>query len=535
MAHEKLSPRQRMIGMMYLVLTAMLALNVQKEVVKAFMKVDKGLTNTVNNYVQKNNLIYEDFESSFAQFPEKTGPYRNKALEVKQRAQELYDYIQGLKIQMITEADGPNAKAINKATNEIDIELVDKYDENNIPSEQLVGANEDGKGYELMKIISEYKDFLISNLEGKAPAITESLTKTLSTEEGKGEDGQLEPWPNVTFQLMPLVGASALLTKIQVDVRNAETEVINYLFSQITKADIKVNKLKAVVIPKSTYVTVGSNYEASILLSALDTTRRPVIKVEGTQIDLDDLGRGIYIVRGTGTGLRRYNGVVTINTSEGTTDYAFDGEYMVGESNATVSASAVNILYTGIDNPLDISIPGIRPDRIKVKTNGTGTVSKKRVQNARTKEYFPGEWAITPTIESGIVEVIVTAEDENGKPTSYPSKKFRVKNVPTPVAEFALKSSGKVSKGTLIANDEVYAVLKDFEFDLNFKVAGFTIMFPGSFGNIPVISNSSKLTPEQKTQLAKMTKGQRLIFDEITARGPTGKIIGLSPIILQID
>jgi gliding motility-associated protein GldM len=321
-----------------------------------------------------------------------------------------------------------------------------------------------------------------------------------------------------------------------VDVRNAETEVINYLFSQITKADIKVNKLKAVVIPKSTYVTVGSNYEASILLSALDTTRRPIIKVGETQLDLDDLGRGIYIVKGTGTGLRKYNGVITINTSEGTTDYAFDGEYMVGESNATVSASAVNILYTEIDNPLDISIPGIRPDRIKVKTNGTGTVTKKKVQNARTKEFFPGDWAVMPTIEAGkIVEVIVTAEDENGRPTSYPAKKFRVKNVPTPVAEFGRKSSGRILKGTAIAMDEVFAVLKDFEFDLTYKVAGFTINFPGSFGSVPVISSSSKLTTEQKSNITKMTKGQKLMFDDITAKSPTGKIIGLPPIVLTID
>jgi gliding motility-associated protein GldM len=522
--------------MMYLVLTAMLALNVQKEVVKAFMKVDKGLTNTVNNYVQKNNLIYEEFESSFAQFPEKTGPYRSKALEVKQRAEELYDYIQGLKVQMIIEADGKDAKAINKATNEIDIELVDKYDENNIPSEQLVGDNEDGKGYELMKIISEYKDFLIADLEGKAPAIAESLTKTLSTEKGIGEDGQLEPWPNVTFQLMPLVGASALLTKIQVDVRNAETEVINYLYSQITKADIKVNKLKAVVIPKSTYVTVGSNYEASILLSALDTTRRPVIKVEGTQLDLDDLGRGIYSARGTSTGLRKYTGVVTINTSEGSSDYAFDGEYMVGESNATVSASAVNIMYAGIENPVDVSIPSIRPDRIKVKTDGTGTVTKKRVQNARTKEFFKGDWAVMPTVEPGkTLQVIVTGEDESGKVTTYPPVTYRVKNIPTPVAEFGGKSFGTISLSAAKNMDEVYAVLKDFEFDLQFKVTGFTIMFPGSFGSVGVISNSSKLTPEQKTQIAKMTRGQRLYFDDITAKSPTGKIIALPAISLKID
>ncbi len=174
MAHEKLSPRQKMIGMMYLVLTAMLALNVSKETVKAFMKVDKGLSQTVENYAQKNSTIYNEFELSFASYPEKTGPYRSKALLVKQRADEVYNYIQDLKILIIKTADGEDAEAINGR--EIDIEKVERYDDNNVPSQILIGPNEDQKAYDLKALVDLYRNFLITDvLEGGAPTIEESL------------------------------------------------------------------------------------------------------------------------------------------------------------------------------------------------------------------------------------------------------------------------------------------------------------------------------------------------------------------------
>jgi len=148
MAHERLSPRQKMIGMMYLVLTAMLALNVSKEAVEAFKNIDNSLTLTNKNYALKNNLIYQEFEASYAQFPEKTGPYRTKALEVKQRADELFNYLQDLKIEIILEAEGEDTEAVQG--NEVIINEVKKIDENNVPSQILIGSNDDQKAYATM-------------------------------------------------------------------------------------------------------------------------------------------------------------------------------------------------------------------------------------------------------------------------------------------------------------------------------------------------------------------------------------------------
>ena len=183
MAHERLSPRQKMIGMMYLILTAMLALNVSKEAVEAFKKVDKSLTTTLANYVIKNNLIYEDFNKAAAENPTKAGKYRTAALEVKSRADEIFNFIQDLKIEIITTAEGPETEAV--VGNEIIIDNVKKIDENNVPSQILIGANEQGKANTLKALMNDYREFLIATLDGKNPSAEEALRVSLNTDDGR--------------------------------------------------------------------------------------------------------------------------------------------------------------------------------------------------------------------------------------------------------------------------------------------------------------------------------------------------------------
>ena len=112
MAHGKETPRQKMIGMMYLVLTALLALNVQKEVLNAFITVDEGITKMNENYYEKNHKIYADFKQAVAEKPKKATKWNNIALQVKTKADELFDVIQGLKMEIVITADGKEAEAI---------------------------------------------------------------------------------------------------------------------------------------------------------------------------------------------------------------------------------------------------------------------------------------------------------------------------------------------------------------------------------------------------------------------------------------
>ena len=274
MAHEKLSPRQKMIGMMYLVLTAMLALNVSKEAVEAFKKVDKGLTKTVENYILKNNLVYADFDRAEAENPRKAGPWKTKAYAVKQRADEVYNYLQDLKIEIITTAEGPETLAVNGR--EVIIDEVKRIDDTNVPSQILIGANEDGKANTLKALLDDYRSFLIETLGGTSVTSEDALRSMLNTDPVYNEKTkENERWENGTFQTLPLVAVITILSKIQVDVRNAETEVLNYLYAQIDAASFKFNKLVPTVITNSNYIMAGNEYSAQVFIAATDTNPRP--------------------------------------------------------------------------------------------------------------------------------------------------------------------------------------------------------------------------------------------------------------------
>lgn len=532
MAHERLSPRQKMIGMMYLILTAMLALNVSKEAVEAFKKVDRSLTTTLANYVIKNNRIYQEFDRAAAENPTKAGKFKNLAYEVKARADEIYEFIQDLKIEIITKAEGEDTEAVQGR--EIFIEKVKKIDENNVPSEVLIGANENGKANALKALMNDYREFLISTLDGKNPSAEDALRSSLNTDDGRDPDGQPAKWENLTFQTLPLVAVITILSKMQVDVRNGETEVLNYLYSQIDAASFKFNKLRPVVIPNANYVTSGSDYEAQVFISAFDTTQAPVIKVGDQVLPLDESGKGIYKVRASGTpGKRTWGGVISLKAPDGNIiSYPFDASYVVGEPNVVVSPTAMNVMYYGIPNPIDVSVPGISPDKIKIKVVN-GTVSTEKVKNSRGVT-FKGNWSVRPSAIGQNVQIVVTA-DIGGKPVTYPPYEFRVKKIPDPVAVFGGKSTGTIAKNTAAAQTGVYASLPEFDFDLVYKITGFTVLYTDNRGDFEEPSNSSSLTQKQKDLINRLTRGKNLFIKDIKCLAPDGRTLDLNPIILKID
>jgi gliding motility-associated protein GldM len=520
-----------MIGMMYLILTAMLALNVSKEAVEAFKKVDKSLTTTLANYVTKNNLIYSEFDRAAAENPTKAGKYKTTAYEVKTRADEVYNYIQDLKIEIITTTEGSDSPAVKG--NEVIIEEVKRIDDNNTPSQILIGASENGKANTLKALINDYREFLITTLDGKNPTAEDALRKSLNTDDGHDPDGQPARWENLTFQTLPLVAVITILSKMQVDVRNGETEVLNQLYSQIDAAAFKLNKLVPIVIPNSNYVTLGSDYEAAVFVSAADTTQLPVVIVNGTNLPIDEAGRGIYKVRASSTGAKTWGGIISLKAPDGSTkSYDFKSSYFVGEPNVVVSPTAMNVMYYGIPNPIDVSVPGVSPDKIKIKVVN-GSFTSEKVKNSKGVN-FRGNWAVKPSAIGQPVQVIVSAES-GGKPTTYPPIEFRVKPIPPPVAVFAGKNTGSVPKNTAAAQTGVYATLPDFDFDLVYKVTGFTVLYTDNRGDFEEKSTSSSLTSDQKSLINRLTRGKNLFIKDIKALAPDGRTLDLNPIILKID
>jgi gliding motility-associated protein GldM len=533
MAHEKLSPRQRMIGMMYLVLTAMLALNVSKEAVEAFKKVDNSLTLTIANYGEKNNLIYKEFDRAAAENPTKAGAYKTKAYELKERADEIFNYMQGLKIEIIKEAErDENTPAVRG--NEVIIDEVKRIDENNVPSQILIGANENGKAFALKTMLVDFREFLIETLEGKNPTAEEALRKSLNTDDGRDPGGDPERWENLTFHNLPLVAVITVLSKMQVDVRNSETEVLNHLYSQIDAASFKFNKLEAIVIPDANYVTLGSTYSAKVFISATDTTQKPKIMIGDQALPIDETGKGIYSVKPSTTGAKAWGGVINLKSPDGTDrNYPFKASYSVGVPNVVVSPTAMNVMYLNIPNPIDVSVPGISPDNIKIKVvNGTFTTERVRRTGG---EFFRGNWAVKPTAVGQNVQIIVSATEPSGRTTQYPPYDFRVKRIPKPEARFAGQNGGTITRNTAVAQQGVFAILPDFDFDLQYKVTGFSILYTDRLGDFEEPATGSSLTPRQRDLLTRLTRGKYLTIKDIKAIGPDNNTIDLSPMLFKID
>jgi gliding motility-associated protein GldM len=557
MAHEKLSPRQKMIGMMYLVLTAMLALNVSKEAVKAFMKVEEGLNKTVKNYEAKNKEIYDLFEAKYAENPVRGGPARAKAFNVKERSDGLFNYIQNLKKEIIIAGEGDKAPAIEGS--EIDIYKVVKFDDSNTPSQVLIGANDDGKAFALRAAINDYRDTLIAIVGGKNPAIEAALRSSLSTADGKkeGTTGTPEAWPNNQFQTLPVVAVIAMLSKIQVDVRNAETDVITFLYNEIDKRSFKFNRLVPTVVPvTSTYVMSGSEYEAQVFFAAVDTTQKPVVTVgdvattgvnpDGTPkyemignnyqtLDYDDAGRGIYKIRPTGMGQHKWGGLITMKAPDGTLiAKPFTANYEVGAQNVVISLTAMNVLYRGIGNPIDISVPGVGQDKVR-PTMTNGNLTKGQIKNNTTGEMFPGTFVAEPAATATSVQINVVAEI-NGKQVAFKPMNYRVKDIPLPQSKFAnVTIQGTASLADIKAQPGVFAELKDFDFDLRYTVTKFTVSIfkQGLYFNKE--SNSNKLTDEQRALLAQLTRGSKLTVENIWAKGPDNKERQIPGIIITVN
>ncbi len=522
-----------MIGMMYLVLTAMLALNVSKEAVEAFKKVDNSLTLTIANYGVKNDRIYQEFERAAAENPTKAGAYKTKALEIKERADEIFNYMQGLKVEIIKTAERDENTPAVRGT-EVIIDEVQRIDENNVPSQILIGANENGKAFALKTMLVDFREFLIETLEGKNPTAEEALRKSLNTDDGRDPGGDPERWENLTFHALPLVAVITILSKMQVDVRNAETEVLNHLYSQIDAASYKFNKLEAVVIPDANYVTLGSSYSAKVFISAIDTTQKPRILIGDQEIPIDQTGKGIYSVKPSSVGTKPWGGVIMLKSPSGEEiKYPFKSSYSVGVPNVVVSPTAMNVMYFGIPNPIDVSVPGVSPENIKIRVvNGTFTTEKVKRSGG---ENFRGNWAVRPAKAGTNVQVIVSATEAGGRTTSYPPIEFRVKSIPKPEARFAGKNGGSISPNVATAQQGVFAVLPDFDFDLQYKVTGFSILYTDRMGDFEEPSTSSSLSAKQKELLKRLTRGKYLTIKDIKAVGPDNRSVDLSPMLFKID
>ncbi|MBL0065862.1 MAG: gliding motility protein GldM [Bacteroidetes bacterium] len=527
MAGGKLTPRQKMINMMYLVLTALLALNVTKEVINAFVTINESVQLSKENIDKKNQKTYQDFAQAMSVDAAKYKDVNDRANNVKKGANDLVKKIDDLKELLIREADHLDKGEPTPALPEM--ERKDDYD---VPTHVMVGDNQDGQGAkasELKKDLESFKKTILANVpKGTEEEFKKQLDILLNTSDPKKPEDGKRTWEMASFYHNPIVATVALLTKIQSDVRNAESQVIDVLLTSVDKNIIKLDKLNAKVIANSTVVTIGSDYQADVFLSATSSTMAPEVFIGATYDSVAKQMRGgsdkplpveggyaKYNDRPGSEGEKKWGGVIRVKKPDGSYEYyPFSQSYVAQKPNSVVSADKMNVLYIGVDNPMSISVPGVSNDKVKVSIEGGGGTLKPNAT-------LGGGHYMANVATVGKATIKVSAEI-GGKVMPMGAFEYRVKRVPDPVATISNSKGGPINKNLLMAGTLI-PQLENFDFELFFKITGFRMAISGK-GKDPqdFESTGNQLTQQMRDALAKSRAGDKVFFEYIKARMATG-------------
>lgn len=503
---------------MYLVLTAMLALNVSTDILNGFKLVDNSLRLTITATEQRTNDLMETFLAAKEQNPQKVEQWYNKAVILRATSDSLCDYIRDFKYNIAVLADGEK-KVMSLKDNGLSISVDNIEARDNLDVTAQYAINE-GHAKILKQKFEGFREMLIEFSDNKKKTEFEGM---FSTRGGVNNDGDSITWEQIIFEGMPVGATITILTKMQNDVRAAESEMVQFLMDQTDASDFRVNNLRAFIVPQSTYVMRGGQYSAQIVLSAVDTTARPIYYVNGNKIDQS----GEYRVTCGSVGTFKYKGQIVLPSTETTEEQTldFDGEYTVGEPSATMSNTELNVMYRGYDNKFSISVPGVSSEKIKVSANGA-TVSRSG-----------SLYIIKPTIEKGKVTLTVSA-DMQGKMITMGTNEYRIMPLPKPGAFFSagdkLYDGGNIPRNTLLnGNNRVVASFgQDALLDLKYKITSFKVQ--NASGQL-LPANGDKFTQQQIAMIQKLKQGAPVNIVDIKAVGPDGKTVTLRGLPLTVN
>lgn len=520
---------------MYLVLTALLALNVSKQMLDSFIVVNESMEDTNENFSAKIEDVYADFDFQYDLNENKVEEFYSKAQEVKQLTKHLVNYIDSIKYQLIITTEN-KVKTVEqaKSTPLADLKFKDSYTE---PTRFFFERSTDGtngRSGDLKRAIDAFRtDMLAYMNEGN-----ESDRLGLITEGPYYDsDGKRLTWMQYFFQNKILASDITVLNKLIGEVKSAELDVVTYLFSSVTAEDFKFDAITARVIPKNTYILEGQEYEADILVAAYDTKQEPEIYVlEGVDsiteanfsraTKLNGESRGSKLkFRANRQGTYKYAGIVRVTNPAGEVkNYHFKNSYIVAPPSLTVAATKMNVFYIGIDNPVSISAPGIADENIRPE-----------ITVGDLNETADGGWVVKITDRDVRSTTINARARYEGRMINIGSQDFRVKRLPDPVAEVAGIKAGNIDKNTMLAAGAVIPVMKDFQFDLHFTVNSFTM---GTIINgdwIPKNTRGNRFTPDMLNMIRNARRGQKFFLENIQATGPDGITRTLNPISLTIN
>ena len=509
------TPRQKMIGMMYLVLTAMLALNVSAAILNGYTQVDESLHATIETMEQSNAETYATFKAALDKNAEKTQEWYDKAMEVQRVSNEFYAYVQKFKDDMVKMVDGDKAK-MNAKVSELG-----KQDDTNIPQQYAIN---EGNAKVLKDKLNAYCKFLMSITGEDARILNAELKATFATNDGANAEGEPIVWEDVLFHEMPMCAVITILSKIQSDVRHCEGKVVEYLLKATDAGDLRVNKFNAYVIPSADYVVKGTKYTAQVILAALDSTQTPEYYVNGQKLK----SNGVYEVIANTVGVQKIKGEIAYMDQQGEIQrLPFEREYTVGEPTATISNTDLNIMYRGYDNPFSISVPGVSSHALQVKC-----------ASAAVKPQGNGLWVIVPTEKAPDKLAIEVYADMGGSPLLMGSHVYRVKNLPKPNAYFEIDGipteETRLPRAKLIdpKNKIVASYGADGLVQAKFDIVSFQVKLPTGAS---MAVKGDRFDARTLAAIKKLQQGSSLNIMYIKAKGPDGKEIQLRGLPIELN
>ena len=551
MAGGKETPRQKMIGMMYLVLTALLAMNISKDVLNAFIQINRGLVKNSANSEERADATLGLLDNWSDK--EKARPFQDKAHEIVEEADALVAHIIELKARVLAcsakgNPDGSGFEEFIVDGHLIDIgdkEKVTKPDENQNTTGMLIGDEPASprsgawSAVELREKLTAFsndcQNLAVTDLKGnnhvladRSPEAKALIANTFafadipSSEKGEPD----EKWETALFYHSPLAAVIAHLSKIESDVILVKNTVLNYLASQINASDLKFSDVTVAVVPKQSYILKGDSFVAEIYLAAYNKASKTKVYMggevgEGAKPELFDYagkealvsgsdGKCKFKINESALGSHSHKGVIVYQDAEGQ-DKAIPfiiPAFTVGEASLVVSATKMNVFYRGVLNPVEISVPGVDPSQLQVSMTG-GSISSKG----------GGNFEVSPSSGSGnaTAEIRVSATI-NGKSVSMPPKQFVVKSVPRPIAKFAGASSLESTVGSGCRSSSIVEAFmpEDFVFTgIQISILGFTMDISGPGKSLVDNSSNASLTPKMRAALSKVTAGDKITITNI--------------------
>ena len=512
MALGRETPRQRMINILYLVLLALLALNVPNSILDAFKNINDSLEASKSNVDNSVEQLFAAFENTkLKEEPGRARPIYEQAKQARAVVDELDQYINELKQEFEKQGGGYD---------EDTGDLVRRENADIAPHLMINGK----RGAELKEKINSTREKLLSLLNADD---RKSVSFSLEAQDSEKSVNGKRKWEEINFGSgTPLTAAMTTLTKIQVDAQNAESDVVKLILGKMDQAVVNLDKFAAVAVAPTSYLIQGQPYTAEVFLTASDSKSQPSISVNGSPLNVVD-GKGVYTVPTNREGVFKWSGVINVKQTDGTVkEYRTPEQtYQVARPSAVVSPDKMNVLYIGVSNPLSVSAPGTPTDKIRVSLNGGGG------------KLSGGGGKYNATVSSpGTATVSVSAEVAPGKVQTLSTTEFRVKRIPDPIAKFGGKTGGSMATVALKAQNAIFATLDNFDFDAKFKVTKFSMIIAKPRADAIVLStNGGTLSAGMKTALNGIVPGTRVIFDNIIAVGPDGSPRQLNAVALTAN